>query len=439
MERYFIILFSYLLLFPAVLLCYAPVREHIRFGLRKMILLSAIFFAAVVPLCALIEYRFFVFTRPVFLPSMLIFLILYHKTVSIDLSKALTVFSIVSVWLSYLCDFAIMIDSRLRSDGQPRNDNLTLSVIELLLTLVFSAFAYYPLRKFGGELISTFHDRRVWYTAVAVSCIFILISRFLMPLQYETLYVNHVYRSFTISVTSTFLLHLLLCVIFYFIISGMIQTQKVEAQNRFYELRESHYLKQQRYIEENARVRHDFKHTIRTLRQLADQENYTALKSFIDQYYDMLPENDAVSFCKNPAINALLNYYYQLAVQAGIDTKWSIDIPEASLFRNVDLCNIIGNILDNAITACGKLPVDKRWIQLAITLRHNTNLYIVATNSFDGNVRLHNDRYLSTSHDGNGIGLSSVESIAETYNGAASFSHNDTEFFTNVVLSLEGK
>ena len=98
------------------------------------------------------------------------------------------------------------------------------------------------------------------------------------------------------------------------------------------------------------------------------------------------------------------------------------------------MCNIVGNVLDNAITACRGIPEQERMIQLTITDRHHANLYIVATNTFSGKVKLRDDRYLSTSRDGSGIGLSSIESIAESYGGNAEFSHKDREFYTNIVL-----
>lgn len=257
-----------------------------------------------------------------------------------------------------------------------------------------------------------------------------------MPVKYETLYVNNVFRSYVISVSSTFLLHILLCVIFYFIISGMTNSQKMAEQNKFYEMRESYYLKQQRYIIENARVRHDFKHTIRALKNLADKEDYTELKAYLNQYFESLPENDSILFCDNHAVNAVLNYYYLVAEKSKIKTNWSIEIPDNIQIKNVDLCNIIGNILDNAITACEEIPEEQRWIQFTITNQHHANLYFVATNSFNGKVKMFNDCYLSTHRDGNGIGLSSIESIAENYNGTAIFNHKEKEFYSNVVLPI---
>ena len=333
-------------------------------------------------------------------------------------------------------NFSIVFAALRDPSGELYGDDPAATAIQLGISVVFSLLAFFPMKKYCGELIATFHDHKVWYTASGISFIFIFISFFLMPMKYETLYVNNVFRSYVMLMSCTFLLYLLLCVMFYFIISGMIRSQKALEQNRFYEMRESHYLKQQRYIDENAKARHDFKHTIRTIKQLADKEDYPALKEYIDQYFEAMPENDTISFCHDHAVNAVLNYYHQLAVSSGTDTDFRIDIPENVPVKSVDLCSIVGNILDNAITACRTIPERERRIQLTVTDRHNANLYIVATNTFSGKVKLSDDRYLSTSRDGSGIGLSSIESIAESCGGNAVFGHKDREFYTNVVLPI---
>lgn len=41
---------------------------------------------------------------------------------------------------------------------------------------------------------------------------------------------------------------------------------------------------------------------------------------------------------------------------------------------------------------------------------------------------------IETHRDGNGISLTSIESIAESYGGTALFEHKDKEFCSNVVL-----
>ncbi len=435
MQRYFVIWFLYLLVPPAAILCYAPMKRRLRYSGKRIALFGALLIVFSTALCALIEYHFFTYENVnlLFFPYCLLLYVVYHKTLRVKVSQSLMIFSLVTLWYCYANNFSVLIDINFIS-GAPVNDGIIGNATHLGMSVLIAALVYYPLRRYGSELIETCDDSRVWYTGTAVSVIFILICLFLLPMDYDTLFVDNLFRTYAILHAALFVLHLLLCVIFYFIVSSLKHTYQAEERNKFYEMRESQYLKQQRYIEENKRVRHDFKHTIRTLKELADREDFDTARAYIDQYFESMPENDTVAFCKDHAVNAVLNYYHQLAEKAEIDLNWKINLPEDVPIKSVDLCNIIGNILDNAITACQELPAGQRWIQFTIESLHNANLYFVATNSFNGKVKLREDRYLSTHHDGSGIGLASIESIAESYGGTALFEHKGKEFYSNVVL-----
>ncbi len=435
MQRYFVIWFLYLLVPPAAILCYAPMKRRLRYSGKKIFLFGALLLVISTALCALLEYHFFTYANVnlLFFPYCLLLYGIYHKTLRVKVSQSLMIFSLVTLWYCYANNFSVLIDINFIS-GSPVNDGIIGNATQLGMSVLIAALVYYPLRRYGSELIETCDDNRVWYTGTAVSVIFILISLFLLPTDYDTLFVDNLFRTYAILHAALFVLHLLLCVIFYFIVSSLKHTYQAKERNKFYEMRESQYLKQQRYIDENTRVRHDFKHTIRTLKELADSEDHEAVRAYIDQFFESMPENDTIAFCKDHAVNAVLNYYHQLAEKGSIDLNWKINLPENVPVKSVDLCNIIGNILDNAITACQELPAKERWIQFTIESLHNANLYFVATNSFNGKVKLRDDRYLSTHHDGNGIGLTSIESIAESYGGTALFEHKGQEFYSNVVL-----
>ena len=102
----------------------------------------------------------------------------------------------------------------------------------------------------------------------------------------------------------------------------------------------------------------------------------------------------------------------------------------------MDLCTVIGNILENAVAASLEIPAENRSLLLS-GLVQNNRLYIVATNSFNGMVKLRNGKYLSSRHTGNGIGLKSIRASAEKYHGKAAFSHNGKEFHSDVMLLLQ--
>ena len=62
---------------------------------------------------------------------------------------------------------------------------------------------------------------------------------------------------------------MMIYVLFYFIAIGMLESAKIAERNHFLETQEAQYLKQCRYMEETARIRHDFHHTLHTLKMLS--------------------------------------------------------------------------------------------------------------------------------------------------------------------------
>ena len=163
---------------------------------------------------------------------------------------------------------------------------------------------------------------RVWYTTVILSVLFLSVNLLIRPLQYQTLYTNNLFLAFWGILSMMLSTLLLLTVIFYFIVSGLIKKMETEEKNRLLEMRESQYVKQQRYLEATAEERHNFRQTIRTLENLSREDDNTAIRKYLSDYVSAMPKNDVVSFCTNQAVNALLNYYAESAENLGADMDW---------------------------------------------------------------------------------------------------------------------
>ena len=116
-----------------------------------------------------------------------------------------------------------------------------------------------------------------------------------------------------------------------------------------------------------------------------------------------------------------------------------MELPEKLPISDVELCGIVGNMLDNAVNACAEIPEAERRIDLTISCPVETRFGIVAVNSFNGVVKQDGGRYLSTHRGGSGIGLSSIASIVERYDGVINFRHEGKEFFSGVMIPMRGR
>ena len=114
-------------------------------------------------------------------------------------------------------------------------------------------------------------------------------------------------------------LMLMIYVLFYFVAVALLDSAKVSERNHFLEMQKAQYLKQTKYMEETARVRHDFRHTLHTLKMLADEKEYDSLNQYLKKYINALPVSHVITYCQNNSVNALLNYLIPIARESAVD------------------------------------------------------------------------------------------------------------------------
>ncbi|MBD5088722.1 MAG: sensor histidine kinase [Clostridiales bacterium] len=130
----------------------------------------------------------------------------------------------------------------------------------------------------------------------------------------------------------------------------------------------------------------------------------------------------------------MYNSYYP-AEENQIDFTVRIQIPKELPIQDSDISVLLGNLLENAITAVTSAPDGQQIIRLNMIVSRKT-LIITVDNGFDGIVSYKNGEYLSTKPKYNGLGLKSITSIAEKYGGGVEFTHEDMVFHSSVMLEF---
>ena len=109
-------------------------------------------------------------------------------------------------------------------------------------------------------------------------------------------------------------------------------------------------------------------------------------------------------------------------------------IPVRLKSSEIDLCCIIGNLFDNAIEACEKLPEEQRVIRVYMDMK-NTQLYISFTNFTAGKkLKKEGKLFRSTKGEGHGFGLVRIDAIVERLGGYISRNSEDGAFTTEILL-----
>ena len=430
-------MFSYLVLVPAAIMCFLPMRHQFRFDKWFSFITMAIVLVMVIVAASIIEMRLNPDYNGLFLPMLFVCFIFYHLLVKVPLAKSLAIFMFVTTLLAFVTNISNGFDMRLNLSSSMQSYTLDSLTLQLMLVVITGIFFAYPLTVTGAWLVDNLDVRGVWYLTSLISATFLVFNLLLYPRQSSLFSIREVADFYWGALIVMAILYLLLVIIFYYIVHGILDIANARSRNRIYEMEESQFLKQQAYMQESQEVRHDFKHAIRTLNEMAQNKDYDGLTKFITEYANAMPQNDIVRYSNNNAVNAMMNFYAESAKRADIDIDWITAIPEKMPLSDIELCNIIGNILENAIMACINMTEGERWIQLTAEAPNSSQFLIVATNSFNGKVRKRRGEYLSTNRNSNGIGLSSIKRIAQQHGGSAEFSHEGNEFYSNVIIPLE--
>ena len=427
---------SFWVIVPGQLLYFLPMRHQLKYSFYRTLALWAALDLILLPAAA---YAAAVLSLPyaaVMMALLLVFFGVFHACATAPLYKTLSVYAIVCALTEILVNAACAIEAQLRPEEGAYTLSVEFALLKLGLTAAAAVVLFWPFRRYAAELVDQLHLSRIWYMTLPFSVALIGMSLFQRPLKFETLFVNNVFRSFLFLLLFTLLLWILLCVMFYFVVSGILSAAAQRERIQLLETQESQFAAQRRYMEDSARARHDFRQTVRAMKELYHSRNYTALGQLINDAYDSLPSPETVRYCRNDALNALLNFYSGKAKENGIRTFFRIELPDRLSLSDVELCSIVGNVLENAFLACLDVPEEARHIHLTMLVQNVSRLFLVATNSHGGKLRLKNGRYLSSRRNGEGLGLKSIMTTASRYGGTVDFRHDEKEFFSSVMLPV---
>lgn len=198
------------------------------------------------------------------------------------------------------------------------------------------------------------------------------------------------------------------------------------------------YIKQEAEI---SKIKHDMENVALTTTTLLQEHDYTKLEKHFSQIINDLQVTDILhTDIKNVYLNAIIQQKYTKCKSKIKNVNFTCTADET--FRKkeeianidiIDLCTIIANLLDNAIeayTECNDYDI-------IINLDYINNSYrIEIANTIKESV-LSGNKTLKTSKSdtkNHGIGIKSVKSRAEKYNGKTEFTEENGQFVARVWL-----
>lgn len=194
-------------------------------------------------------------------------------------------------------------------------------------------------------------------------------------------------------------------------------------------------------IQENSRqlaeARHNFSHHLTVLKELARADKREELEQYLEHLTEETDQILPLTLTSHPAVNAVMTNALARAGQNGIRMDYNILLPGELPISDIDLCNYLMNLLDNAINAQKDVAANKKWISVTMHIRGNY-LFIEASNALAHKVSIDETSGLciSENKDGHGYGMKTMQSIATRYHSILSIETSADSILVRTALLM---
>lgn len=312
---------------------------------------------------------------------------------------------------------------------------------ESMILVVMSGFVFlctmFVLRERLQTLLSG--KMRQWYVMLSICyamCIFLIdLASFgasrgilLRSFDYENLYHNQLF-----SYMGMFLLVTLLMCIAGGLTVGSIRIYSEQQKKEQYEKQISFYHMLEEQYRQMERVRHDWKNHIISIRELTETRDWERLEHYVEQMAEKSGVCEDGKMSGNGVLDALLFYKRNQAEQLQIAWQCEVVLPGTPVLDEYDLCVLLGNMLDNAIEECERLPGGRRFVRTDIQTKKGF-LILEVKNPTQMKALSETGRSRKEEPGMHGIGLRNIEDTVKEYNGVVHKELEGDVFCLSVLL-----
>ena len=220
-----------------------------------------------------------------------------------------------------------------------------------------------------------------------------------------------------------------------------IKENKLKAQNELMQnkldMQYKYYLSIQESHMKVKKLYHDINNHICCIDNL--KNNSSEVDEYINNLKDEIKEFKCIYNTGNMILDIIINEKSKSCKNKGINFTCDINFSKVDFIKPIDVSSIFDNILDNAIEACDKISDEKidKYIRIKGTIIKSFFI-IKCENSKVNSIKIHKDLLLTDKIDKfmHGIGIQSVKSSLEKYNGEILFEDEKNKFMINIYIPL---
>lgn len=211
-----------------------------------------------------------------------------------------------------------------------------------------------------------------------------------------------------------------------------LRDQQLSMQNNYYHSIETQY-------DHSRRLIHDMKNHMQTLEELYNSGSGLEAKHYAQTILESMDAFSGRFKCKNRILTIIINDKILKCDEQGIEINTQVEDIDFDFIEPFDMTTIFSNLLDNAIEACLKVPIEKRKIDLRV-YQFNEFTTISVRNTYNGKLVWDKESLVSTKGGKHmGLGLKNVKSAVEKYEGTMQRKSDDEHFEVKILMSPESR
>ena len=254
----------------------------------------------------------------------------------------------------------------------------TVYIMEILLLIVVEIFCRI---KAGKSMRVSLLPKELAYTLALIPFASIISCFLLVEIARE--------------IISTDTLILCMCVIFSIIVTNYIvflivhkytgmAERRLEEEMIYQEIayNDEYYQDVEKYQEQIQDIKHDMKNKLAVLYDGVERGEREFVRDTLAEMLGDIRLAEDIIYSANPILNSLLKVKAVKAREKGIEMTVKVLVPKRMSINSGDMGVIYGNLIDNAIEACTRVPDGKRFVDIE-TKYQDGKLLIMVCNSKD--------------------------------------------------------
>lgn len=190
--------------------------------------------------------------------------------------------------------------------------------------------------------------------------------------------------------------------------------------------------------QENIARQHDFKHQLQTIEQLVAQGHSETARAYLAEYEAKVSRSEAF-LTGSIAVDALLTAKRSVCQKDHIDFQVTTCPLSQLPISEVNFCSVVGNLLDNAIEGVNRITDAGRKRQIRLSFHRVWNTFTIRCENTleESSLRPCHGGFLTSKNAEavpHGLGIRSIEMVAQEAEGFASFEAKDHVFAAVVTI-----